>query len=262
VLDLPFDDRQIDVWCVFSEGIDDPDLFDEYRRQLPPEEVEQEQRFVFEKSRLQFLLSRVLVRSVLSHYAGNDLRAWEFTRNAYGKPSVSAPAGMPFEFNLSHTAGLVVCAVSLGRDLGVDVEDLRAASDNLHLARRYFAAAEAAALEALPPEEQPVAFLRFWTLKEAFIKARGMGLSIPLNDFAFSLHKDRPPTISLKPHDRENPDDWQFAALRLESRYQLAVAVRLPRSARLVIRIRRTVPLRWQSDSQVLPPSLTNEWSL
>ena len=262
MLDPPFDDRQIDLWYVFSEKIDDPHLFDEYRRRLPRDEMEQEQRFVFEKSRLQFLLSRVLVRSVLSYYAGNDLRAWEFARNAYGKPSVATPAGLPLEFNLSHTAGLVVCAVSLGRDVGVDVEDLKAASDNLHLARRYFAAAETAALEALPPEEQPDAFLRFWTLKEAFIKARGMGLSIPLSDFAFSLYRDRPPAISLKLHDREDPSDWQFASLALDSRYQLAVAVRLPRSERLVLRVRQTVPLRWQSDGQVLPCSPSNEWSL
>ena len=262
MLDLPFDDRQIDLWYVFSEKIDDPRVFDEYRRRLPREEVEREQRFVFEDSRLQYLLSRALVRTVLSHYTGNDFRAWEFTKNAYGKPSVAVPAGLPFEFNLSHTSGLVACGVSLRRDLGVDVEDLASASDNLHLARRYFAAAEADVLETLPPERQPAAFLRFWTLKEAFIKARGMGLSIPLDDFAFSLDEDRPPAISFRSHDRENPANWQFAQLRVDSRYQIALAIHLPVSESLRVRVRRTVPLRWQSDAQVLPPSPSNEWSL
>lgn len=262
MLELPTDDRRIDLWYVLLDEITDVKLLDEYRRRLPPEEAAQEQRFAMEESRLQFLIARVLVRSALSYYTGDDLCAWQFARNRYGKPSIAGPAGPPLEFNLSHTRGLVVCAVTRDRPVGVDAEALLRSCDGLGLARRFFAPQEAAALERLSAAERDAAFLRFWTLKEAFIKARGMGLSLPLRRFAFSLAEDRPPAISFTGPDRSDPSDWQFAELRLDSRFQVALAVERPASERLVVQVRRSVPLRWESPGRVLPASPSNQWVL
>jgi 4'-phosphopantetheinyl transferase len=134
--------------------------------------------------------------------------------------------------------------------------------DHLQLARRYFAPVEVEALEGLSPDEQHAAFFRLWTLKEAFVKARGQGLSIPLDEFAFVLSADRPPQLFLEAPGHDDPSEWQFAQLRLESRFQMAVAIRLPVGRRLAIRVQETVPLRWHGEGRVLPPEATNSWSL
>lgn len=260
--DLPLNDCQVDLWCVHSEHIVDARLFDEYRQRLPKEEVSRADRFVLERSRQESLITRMLVRTVLSHYTGHDIGAWRFARGAHGKPSVAWPAGVPLEFNLSHADGLVVCAVTGGCEVGVDAENLNRKTDHLALARRYFAPAEAAAIEHAPPKSQAALFLRFWTLKEAFIKARGLGLSIPLAHVAFSLADDRPPTICFGERIHCRPEDWQFAELLITASHQVALSARIPARRRLVVRVREGVPLRWQSDARVLASSDANRWSI
>ena len=148
----------------------------------------------------------------------------------------------PLEFSLSHTRGLVVCAVALHDAVGVDVEWAGRELAHLELARRFFAPAEAERLAGLPPEERRAAFFELWTLKEAFIKALGMGMAMPLADFSFSLSSDGSATISFAQPDGERPDQWQFTRLRLASRYQAALAIRRPASERSEIVIREVVP--------------------
>jgi 4'-phosphopantetheinyl transferase len=255
-------ERQIDLWYVSSHGITDPGLLDEYRSCLPADEMAQEQRFAFAESRVQHLVSRVLVRSVLSHYTGDDLRTWTFVRNPYGKPTIAAAAGLPIEFNLSHTRGLVCCAVALGSPVGVDAEQLAEISDCLDLAKRFFAPAEAGFLERVAAAERSNVFLRIWTLKEAFVKARGLGLSLPLDGFAFSLAPDRPPRVSLADVYELDPGQWQFAEVRVAGRYQIALAVEASSSLPLAVRVRQTLPLRWATEGRLLSGSRSNQWSL
>lgn len=262
MLARPIDEGEVDLWYVVSDRQIDPELLAAYRTILSDEEKEQAARFLVEEPRRQFLVSRALVRTVLSHYTGDDPRAWVFEHNAYGKPAVAGTARPPLEFNLSHTRGLIACGVTPGRELGVDVEPLDRSPDHLQLARRYFAPVEVGALERLSPEEQPAMFFQLWTLKEAFVKARGQGLSIPLDEFAFVLSPDRPPQLLLNAPGHDDPNQWQFAQLRVESRFQMAVALRLPIGGRLSVRVRETVPLRWHGDGRLLPPEATNRWSL
>ena len=258
----PLDDRRIDLWYVPTDAVADPALLDEYRRLLTPDELQQEQRFRFERERLQHVVARALVRTALSHYTGGDPGAWRFAPNAFGKPFLAGPSPPPLEFNLSHTPGLVVCLVALSREVGVDAEDLTRTVDYLALGRRFFAAAEVAALETLPPQEHPAAFFRFWTFKEAYVKACGLGLSVPLGDFAFTLAADRPPRISFAERVGDDPDRWQFAELRLAERYQVAMAVRRPASESLAVRVFETIPLRTPCDGRELPPNPAREWLL
>ena len=178
-----------------------------------------------------------MLRKLLSRYTAVAPRSLVFGRNAYGKPHLVEPADAPIQFNLSHTHGMILYAVTRGCPIGVDVEDLQRRSGGMELARRFFAGAEVAALEALPPQVQHDAFFRFWTLKEAYIKARGLGLSIPLQSFAFSLGDGRPPTIALtKPADG-SPNAWQFAELRLGDRHRAAVAIQCPQQTPMSIRV-------------------------
>lgn len=257
------DDRQIDVWCVRSDQLaDDAELFDEYRATLPENEVEQADRFVFEHSRQEHLITRMLVRSVLSHYTGHDVRLWRFSQNDYGKPAVALPDDVPLAFNLSHAEGLVVCGVTAGCDVGIDAEKLDRPAEHLTLARRYFAPAEAAVIEEASPDERARLFMRFWTLKEAFIKARGMGLSIPLADFQFALVEGRPPQIAFKGPLGQQPDQWQFAEIMVDGSHRVAIAAKMPADEPAAIRVRQTVPLRWQSEASLLPANEASAWSI
>ncbi len=250
---LPLADGRVDLWYALPETITDVAILDRYRALLAPEETAKVERFVFERDRHRCLVRWALVRAVLSSYTDDDPRAWVFRRNEYGKPEVVEPAGVSLRFNLSHTAGMVVCAVTTGRDVGVDVEELDRGRADIEVARRFFAPAEVAALEKFPQQRQHEAFFQFWTLKEAYIKARGMGLSIPLDDFALTLSQHRPPKISFAAGCADDPGDWQFAQLRLQGRHQVAVAIRLPEPSELTVRLRQTTPL--VSEGEWLPPA-------
>ncbi len=234
--------RRIDLWHILLDEIADPTSFDEYRSLLSHEELQRLQRFTHDKSRRLFLVGRALLRKTLSQYTGHDPRGLEFRYNAHGKPSLKTPVEPPLEFSVSHTRGLAVCAVALGDPLGVDVERDRTVSNPLEIARRFFAPAEAAALEKLPAERRGAAFIELWTLREAFVKARGVGLMTRPADFAFSLSADREATVSFNESSEKSPDDWQFARFRLATDYQVALAIARPASGKPAISIRPATP--------------------
>jgi 4'-phosphopantetheinyl transferase len=226
---------QFDLWWTrFSELANHPVLH-EYRQILNAEERAKEPVFYFPKDRLRYLVTRALVRTVLARYlsvAAADLR---FVQNHYGRPELEAPAGL--SFNISHTDGLIVLAVSRCGDVGVDVENVVTRNAALELAPRFFAPVEARELAALPPHEQPERFFEYWTFKESYIKARGMGLSLPLHQFAF--HYPGHDTVELTT-ERSIGDDakrWSFAQLRPSSDFILALCTpRLDVPARLTVR--------------------------
>ncbi|MGY2288354.1 4'-phosphopantetheinyl transferase family protein [Pseudomonas sp. SDO528_S397] len=177
---------EIHVWSARDQRIDDRALLALYHTWLCAEEVERMGRFVFERHRHQYLVTRALLRSTLSHYVpGVTPGQWRFTTNAWGKPCVVGPQVAP-AFNLSHTEGRVVLALTREDSVGVDVET-RERSVDVDLADRFFSADEVRYLYSLPRAAQASVFLNFWTLKEAYIKARGQGLSIALDSFSFDL---------------------------------------------------------------------------
>lgn len=203
-------------------------------RWLAPDEVARYERYLVEHARDEFFLTRVLVRSVLSRYAAIEPEAWEFERNEHGRPEVSGPEGAPrVRFNLSNTRGLIACMVrgEGEREVGVDVEDTERKGETVRIAEHFFAPEEVRSLRALPEGRQRLRFFEHWTLKEAYIKARGMGLAIPLDRFAF--HLDAPPAIRIAfdPRLGDDASSWQFGLSRPSSRHMLAWAVRRPADA-------------------------------
>jgi len=253
------EERPIDLWCLFLDKIEAP-LWADYLSLLSDDERKLVSRFTHEPSRQRALASRALARTVLAQYLGDDPRTLRFQRNLHGKPSIEPPCKSPLEFNLSHTGGLVVCAVTQRYAVGVDVEPCDRRVDYLGLARHYFAAPEIAALEQRPSAEQGHGFIEFWTLKEAFIKARGMGLSLPLDTFALDLAPGRPPKISLLAKAEGVSRDWQFAQLQMAGQYQVALAIERAPSTPMVIRLRETLPLRWQEPGRLLPVNPAHRW--
>ena len=235
---------QIDLWCVRWDATLALQMEGEYRAVLPAEEAATCDRFVFDSGRHQCLISRVLVRTALSAYADVLPESWRFSANPFGKPHIAHPTDCPLRFNLSHTSELIVCAVSQGWELGVDVEDLRRQVADESIARHYFAPDEIASLLAVPTGERPERFLEFWTLKEAFLKAHGAGLSIPLKSFSFTQAADQSPQIHFHDPSLGDPRRWQFHAFRFDERYQMAVAVQRPAESPMTVRWIETVPLR------------------
>lgn len=236
VFELPPD--EVHVWHLFSDGVTDPHLLDRYAALMNAEERARHQRFAFAKDRHQFLVTRGFIRTLIARYVGVPPADCVFVSNHYGRPSLqSGRTDARVEFSLSHTPHLIACAITRGREVGIDVEDLDRMAVNPDLPRHYFSPAEVAALDATPPAERPSRFFEYWTLKEAYIKARGMGLSLPLDGFSIHLEGHRPPRITFAPSIADDPSSWQFAQFDPGPRHRLALAVRR-QGPDLTIRIR------------------------
>ena len=184
-------DGEVHLWFADPEETGDPALLSQYVDLLSEEERAQYRRYRFEKDRRLHLIAHALARAALSRYAPVRPEEWTFAHNAHGKPRIAGPqAGQALRFNLAHTRGMVMCGVAREAEIGVDAEDMERKSDIRGIARRFFCAPERSALEALPEAGRRDRFFSLWTLKEAYVKARGMGLSIPLNQFAFHFGEE------------------------------------------------------------------------
>lgn len=250
---LPLSEGEVHVWLVEPEAVPEP-LLAAYAALLDDGERERHRRFHFERHRRQFLVSHALVRVMLSRYAAVAPEAWSFVTSAHGRPEVRREGGARLRFNLSHTDGLALCAVTVGADLGADVEDSERPGESVSLAEHCFAPSEVAALRALPASQQRERFFEYWTLKEAYIKARGLGLSLPLAHFAFHLAPGTEPRISFDARLPDEPEAWRFVPLRPSARHFGALAVRRPRELPLTVRCWRTVPLAWETPVPLEPP--------
>jgi 4'-phosphopantetheinyl transferase len=247
---------EIHLWLAFYDEITDERLLSDYRSLLNSAEKEQQVRFYFAKDRLRYLVTRALVRTVMSRYVPIDPRDWVFSTNAYGCPEIANAQGREafLSFNISHTESLIVLGVTTHRALGVDVENFRAREVSIEIADRYFAPAEVAALNNVPPQQQQYRFFEYWTFKESYIKARRMGLSLPLDKFSFHYPHDRALEIAI---DAELADDaarWQFWQFQPRPEYLVAIcAERIPdQPPRLVVH--QTVPM--SSEKSVSPEFL------
>ena len=216
----------VDIWLLNQDSVTDPQQLERYLRLLTEEERAQHGRFLFDHIKRQYLLTRTLCRATLSRYTGVALEAWRFVLNRYGKPRIFSPdPGVPIKFNLSNTHGLIACAVAYDAPVGVDAEYVLRRSDTVGIADRYFSQTEVAALRATPESRQRWRFFEYWTLKESYIKARGMGLAIPLDQFSFLLDPPKPVGISFDPRLRDDPAAWQFGLFRPRPSHCLAVGV-------------------------------------
>ncbi len=233
------------LWVARPFEIQDPALLARYDALMTPEEREKVSRFRFEKDRHTSLVTRALVRTALSRYADVAPADWRFVANEYGRPEIEEPReARSLRFNLSHTDGLVVCLVSRGREVGVDVEDRTRGGDLLDVADRFFSPLEVKALRGLPLEEQMDRFFLYWTLKESYIKARGMGLTIPLAAFSFELDSPgRGIRILFDPGFDDEPGRWQFSALSYGRRHAVAAGVESKSPGEPTLVLRETVPL-------------------
>jgi 4'-phosphopantetheinyl transferase len=191
---------------------------------LSPEERARQKRPTLESKRREILLTRALARTVLSRYADVDPRDWRFGTSTNGRPFVADPK-MSFDFNLAHTAGVIVCLVAAAEGVGVDVETMTRRTDLDEVAAHFFSPAENEALRHLPSEERRERFFTYWTLKEAYIKARGLGLTLPLDAFWFRIG-DAAPAIAFDERISDDPAAWRFDCFRLSEEHRCATALK------------------------------------
>lgn len=241
-------DNEIHLYLARADQISDPDLLAQYENLLSHEERTRLPRFYHQRHRHQFLITRALQRSCLSRFSAVKPADWRFKQNGYGKPGILQPSDpatdrQPLQFNLSHTAGLIICGITTQAAIGVDVEDqqrsTQAAFSSLF---SYFSRQEIAQLEKLPAEQQKVRFFQHWTLKEAYIKARGAGFAIALNQFGFGFKDGSLETFFIHESEDDDAANWQFWQGRVDDRYPIAIALDSSQKGMNVI-VHECVPL-------------------
>lgn len=197
------------------------------RKILAENEQQRADRFHFEKDRRHFTAGRGALRILLAGYLARRPEEVRFAYSNYGKPRLADEDNKGnLRFNLTHSHGLALLAVTRGREIGVDVERLREMQhDGEPLAERFFSPREAAVLRSLPTRLRREAFFRCWTSKEAYIKAQGKGLSLPLDQFDVSLHPDEPAALLATQHDPQEARRWSLRSLFPSEGYVAAVAV-------------------------------------
>jgi 4'-phosphopantetheinyl transferase len=237
-----FDSSEVHVWLVNPGELHDPDLLREYHALMNATERRKHDRYRLEKHRHESLVTRALVRTTLSRYCPEIAPAdWEFVEVANGRPEiVDGQASLPLRFNVSRTEGLIACAVALDRAVGVDIECTDLRRSFTAIAERCFAPAEQRHLGAQPAER----FYRYWTLKEAYVKARGFGLSVPLNQIAFEHGDDGIISVSFDARLGDDPARWCFRLETPTPRHVLALAVETRPGDDLRVRLHPVVPLR------------------
>jgi 4'-phosphopantetheinyl transferase len=190
---------------------------------LSEDELNRANRFAFDRLRRHFIAAHGQLRILLSRYLPCDPAALHFGQNKYGKPFI---IDNPLCFNLSHSHQLGLIAINGKNEVGVDIEYIRPNFDDLRIANRFFSPGEAQQLFELPAGSQKKAFFDCWSRKEAYIKARGKGLAIPLSQFRVSLIPGEPAELLRTDHDPGAVQQWKLHAIYPDWEYAGAVVVK------------------------------------
>jgi 4'-phosphopantetheinyl transferase len=233
--------RRIELWCAWLADIDAADLWGRYRGLLSADEHARQGRLRAAADRRRDLAARALVRTVLSGYAPVPPEAWVFGADAHGRPRIAAPA-VPLEFNLTHSGALVVVGIASGNPVGVDVEHVARATNTLPL-ERYFSPAEVEPMQTMDTVLRRARFFELWTLKESYLKARGMGLRQPLRTLTFDLTRPGSVRLSLEPDCADTAARWAFAQFMLREEYVLALCAERAGPQPLQLAVHEVVPL-------------------
>jgi 4'-phosphopantetheinyl transferase len=209
----------VHVWRAFLDCR--PDLMRQFETTLSTDEKVRAERFHFSRDRDHFIAARGILRELLASYTHASPGELQFTYGAQKKPALlgnKMPATV--KFNLSHSHGLAVFAISEQRELGIDLELVQPGFATDGIAERYFSSRELAELRALPPEQMAEGFFLCWTRKEAYVKAHGAGLHIPLDSFDVTLTPGEPERLRSTDSER-----WSLRSFKPASEFAGAMVV-------------------------------------
>lgn len=194
---------------------------------LAADECARAERFYFQEHQERFIAGRGLLRNILSRYLDKKPGQLRFRYNSYGKPALIEESDVEgLRFNLSHSHDMALYAVTRGREIGIDIERFRHDVEAEKLAERFFSPRETAVLRALPERLRTEGFFNCWTRKEAYIKAEGEGMAIPLSSFDVSLAPGEPAALLRSREDPQEASRWSMQALDPEPGYAAALAVK------------------------------------
>lgn len=217
-------DQDVHVWCA---ALDRPAAqIDWLTGLLAQDERTRAGRFHFANDRNHYIASRGLLRSILGRYLRVAPQQIQFSYGSHGKPTLHSSTGqLPLRFNVSHTRGLALFAFTRQRELGVDVEQIRPIEEAEQIAERFFSARENVVFTSLDPAVRDQAFFNCWTRKEAYIKARGEGLSLPLDQFDVTLAPGEPPLLLATRPDADEAARWKLWSMTPASGFVGALCV-------------------------------------
>lgn len=214
-------EREVHVWRVDLSSISATDL----ESVISHDEHERAARFHFQKDRERFKIARASLRIVLGRYLNLPPQSLVFAQTEFGKPFLTNFEAAGLLFNLSHSGDLAMIAVAREREVGVDVEFMRADFATSEVAEHFFSVAEIYTLSGLDQNLRTRAFFNCWTRKEAYVKARGEGLSIPLDEFDVSLAPSVPAAMLGNRIDDTEKSRWIFQDLQINPRYAGALVI-------------------------------------
>lgn len=222
------DPHSVHIWLAETHQFYSPDLLEQYILWLDEQERTRYERFKYLRDRHEYLIAHALLRSCLSHYGERKPEEWRFSSNPWGKPEICGDdASFPIRFNLSHTHGLAACAITLVADVGIDVEYMARDIDWMAIAKVSCHPTEMDDLYTLPQSEQRQRFYDLWTLKEAYTKALGRGLSFPFQEVIFRFGQEDHSLIQVEStQEQELAQDWTFLRLKPTESHRLAIALR------------------------------------
>ncbi len=221
--ELALPDNEVHVWQASTAGAEERHA--RFAALLSPDERTRAQRFYFEADRARFILVRGMLRRLLGRYTRIDPAQVEFSYGEFGKPEVKFAGGVPLRFSVSHSGDVALFAFTGWRRVGVDVERVRAMSDTERFAAQLFAASESALLSAVGQEKSRSAFFQLWTAKEAFLKAVGMGLTMPLDRVEVELREDESLRLAALDGDVHEAQRWQLGRIDSGPEYKAALVV-------------------------------------
>jgi 4'-phosphopantetheinyl transferase len=213
---------EVHIWRASIE-VSSPD-YERILRLLSSDERARANRFRFARDRQRFVAARGFLRRILSGYLNCDPTKLCFSYAEHGKPFLAHCPG-DLNFNLAHSGGLALYGITLRRAIGVDLEEIRYDFDTEEIAQRFFSRNEVAHLRLVPTNARARAFFECWTRKEAFIKAKGEGLSLPLSDFDVSLSPGEPASLLETRWDADESSRWSLRAIDVSPGYAATVAV-------------------------------------
>ncbi len=212
------------VWLIEPESVIDATTLQRCHDMLDAHEREKLGRFLRDSDRHHYLVSHALVRSVLSRYADTAPRDWRFSHGPHGRPEVISEQCPDLRFNLTHTAGLAACIVTLDDSCGIDAEQLHERGNPLGVAQRMFSETEVEQLKQREGRDFLEFFYARWTLREAYVKALGIGISFPTREMYFDVAGEKV-TVKFNTTIDDSNDDWQFRLIRHNSTHIIALAL-------------------------------------
>lgn len=213
-------EREVHVWTLRTAA--SSDVIATCEQVLAPDETRRAARFRFGHLRESFIWTRGALRHLIGRYIGRSPASIQFQYSSNGKPALTPDSGL--RFNVTHSGDLAAIALTIGCDIGVDLEQLRPLPELEQIAARFFCPEEVAEIHSLPRDDKERAFFTCWTRKEAYIKAVGGGLSVPLDSFRVTVKPDTPAGVTFPDQEATASKSWTLHNLQLAPDYAGAIA--------------------------------------